>query len=275
MKKLIAIITATFILTLLASLYVDEAATNNGPRTILLTDRNTVSLNMPVNGESASAVQNALMEKASRLRAKDPIYLTLNSPGGSIFDGEKIIETAKGLPNKVHTISIFSASMSFVISQYLSTRYVLDSGVMMSHRAYAEGLSGQVPGNLVTRTLGLLSSLNMMSSVIAQRAGMSLKAYNDLVQDELWMRGKQAVDLKFADEVVQVQCDRSLFGGQEPKVMTVMGFLKVKVTWAKCPLVVAPLNVEMPESGLSDREREDIYNVFYNRRAFLNAGKGQ
>lgn len=268
MNKAIAIITVTIMLIVLASVFVEPLPAKDGPNTILLTELNTVSLNMPITGQSAAEVQQNLMKVSSRIRPKDEIYLVLNSPGGSIYDGEKIIETAQGLPNNVHTISIFSASMSFVISQYLSNRYILDSGVMMSHRAYAEGLSGQVPGNLVTRTLGLLSSLSQSNSKIAKRASLTLERYNDLIKDELWMRGNQAVELKFADEVVQVRCDRSLYGGQAPKEYTVMGFLKVKVTWAKCPLVTTPIGIEMA-NDVSQRDQQEIYTMFYNRAEYI------
>lgn len=238
-------------------------------KTIVLSKDNTVNLRMPIMGDTAKDIQVQLMKADRNLGSGEPIYLTLYSPGGSVSDGEHIIETAKGLDHQVDTISIFSASMSFILSQYMGKRYVLDSGVMMSHRASANGLSGQIPGNLVTRVLGLLTSLGQIDAHVASRAGMRTPAYQALIANELWMRGQRAVDLKFADEVVTVTCDESLQGGEEPQLVDT-GFFLVKVVWAKCPLITEPLSAVMAKTKEPVDFKELLRVYTWNRLRVYN-----
>lgn len=266
MNKAVAF-TVSALIGLVLLLSLPREADSKSRKVITLRDTNTVSLNMPIDGSSAKEVQQQLMNLSQALPSYEPIYLVLNSPGGSIDDGEKIIETAQGLPQMVHTISLFSASMSFIVSQYLDKRYILDTGTMMSHRAYAEGLSGQVPGNLVTRTLGLLASLDQVDEYVAKRAGMTKDAYQDLIRDELWMRGKKAVDLKLADEVTAVRCTKSLNGPGDARILRLFLF-DVKVVFHKCPLITEPLSVEIAGAP-SEQVKRQIHELLYDKSAFL------
>lgn len=251
--------------------FIIGASPNNnppkGPRVIELNERTTISLNMPIDGATALQVQQELISKSLKLRANDEIYLVLNSPGGSISDGEKIIETALGLPQKVHTISLFSASMSFIISQYLDKRYIVESGVMMSHRASAGGLQGQVPGNLITRTLGLLTHVMDIEKHVAERAGMTLPDYDKAIADEMWIRGHDAVDAKFADELIRVRCDRTLSGSADP-IMYDLGGFSAKVVWHKCPLITQPLSAAMDEKASFD-VRKAAEALLYDKEEFV------
>lgn len=260
MKHIMFLITAAIMFIALLSFLPQEVVSKTGPRVIILSERNTVSLNMPIDGASASDVQNGLMNASAKLRNKEPIYLVLNSPGGSISDGEKIIETAKGLSNPIHTISIFSASMSFIISQYLEDRLILESGVMMSHRAYAGGLEGQVPGNLVTRALSLLDNIRQIDFDVAKRAGMDVLAYEELIRDELWMRGIRAKDYQFADEVVTIRCDKTLQGPGEPQQFS-FGFFKVQVVFDKCPLITQPVSANIKGEATKEEKEEALLLV--------------
>jgi ATP-dependent protease ClpP protease subunit len=210
-------------------------------RTITLYDKNTIALRMPITDDTAAYIQQELIKK-SKEGAKE-VYLTLYSPGGSITAGQMIVETAKGLGIKVHTISIFSASMSFIISQALDSRYVLDSTTMMSHRGYIEGLAGNVPGSLVSRISWFLDMTDGIDSMVAKRAGMPKDAYKGIIADELWMTGSKAVLMGFADELIRIKCDRSLEGDAPALSITNMIF-ELEVVFSKCPLLLEPSEIK-------------------------------
>lgn len=267
MNKAVYILVSGFVFVFLMGLVPETASPKAGPRTIVLNEANTVSLNVAIDSNSASETQLQLMKKASHLPSSAPLYLILNSPGGSIVDGEKIIETAQGLPNPIHTISIFSASMSFIISQYLDRRLIVESGTMMSHRAYAEGIGGQIPGNLVTRTLGLLSAITQMDTAVAKRVGMAVTNYQEMIRDEAWLRGQEAVNYHFADEVVRIQCDRSL-SGPGPEQIVDLGLFKVVVRWHLCPLITRPFSVAMSDE-LTEEQRQQVNYMLYDKAAFV------
>ena len=106
-------------------------ATSNPGEVLTISDDNTIILNMPIFSDSASEVSKKLLEKDKKLKPGKPIYIVLDTPGGSVEEGLKIIEVAKSLPRPVHTISLFSASMGFVISQHLDSRFVIESSTLM------------------------------------------------------------------------------------------------------------------------------------------------
>lgn len=211
--------------------------------TVILTDNNTVNLNMPISGDSAKAVQQKLLAKSRKLNRRDPIYLFLNSPGGSISSGNEIIELAQGLPQKVHTITLFSASMAFIISQSLEDRLILRNGEMMSHRAFASGLSGNVPGSLLTRANALEKGLAEIDEEVAKRAGLETAKYQDMIKDELWMSSRTTRKLNFSDKTVKVFCDKSLDGTESTTVQVLI--FTVTVKFHKCPLITEPVSIEM------------------------------
>jgi ATP-dependent protease ClpP protease subunit len=254
---------AVLLASLMFLFVLSRKANSDELKTIVLTSENTISLNLPIIGRTAGNIQQSLMDsKASN------IYLVLNSPGGNVSDGYKIIETAKGLNKSVHTVSIFSASMSFIISQFLDKRYIIETGVMMSHRAYAGGMEGQVPGNLVIRTLDLLSEFVDLDQKISERANMPRITYENLTRDELWMHGVHAVELKFADEMVRIRCDSSLNGPADPSNVSFMG-ISVSIVFHKCPLITEPLSVSIENSNVSEEARQVIYKLLYNKEQFV------
>jgi len=118
---------------------------------ILLQRRNMVLLRGPITSRSIAPVMQKLIIMSMFLKSSETIYLVLDTPGGSISAGNLFIDLCQSLPQKIKTLSLFSASMGFHIAQSLGERAVLPSTVVMSHRAHIEGLSGEVPGEAVQR----------------------------------------------------------------------------------------------------------------------------
>src|ERR1700692_1248743 len=110
--------------------------------TVVLSKDNTVVLSGEVDEKTASEViPKARALSQQYFQGNKPLYLFLNTPGGSIQIGLEIIEALKGLGRPINTVSLFSASMGFQIVQGLSERLVLSNGILMSHRA-----AGQISG---------------------------------------------------------------------------------------------------------------------------------
>lgn len=268
MRIIVLVVTILAPIAVIGGLLFANSADSAQSDLIVLSDDNTISLNMPIMGSSARDIQTELLRKSAGLSPTKPLYLFLNSPGGSVTDGERIVEVARGLPQKVHTISLFSASMSFIISQYLDNRYITESGVMMSHRAYSGGYEGQVPGNLITRTLFTLAQIVAVDRHVAERAGMGTKQYEDLIANELWMDSQEAIHLKLADKTVRVRCDKTLQGPGPAKNIEVFMF-KVAVTFHKCPLITEPLSVELANSATPEA-RTVVERMFHDKESFVH-----
>ena len=216
----------------------------NQPKSIILTKKNTISFNDEFNPMTVANKQKELFELAESSPEKE-LYIVMYSPGGSVSAGSLFIDTVKALGKKVHTITIFSASMGYQTVQGLGNRYILPSGTLMSHRAYIEGLSGQFPGELNTRINMLMSSTERLDQVAANRVGISLEEYKKQVHDELWLVGQQAVDLGHADAVVNAVCDESLSGTHKEIIGTMFG--PVELEYSNCPLITGFLGYEFKE----------------------------
>jgi len=66
---------------------------------IVLHTANTVNFRGAVTADSVTAIQLKIDRQAKRLHRSKPLYLVINSPGGSIDAGEQLIEFLKGYPN--------------------------------------------------------------------------------------------------------------------------------------------------------------------------------
>lgn len=238
MKKVIAI-GVVLIATILASSSADA-------QTVNLTKKNTLVLSSQVDDASVAKLIQEAKALDSESKSKDPIYLFLYTPGGSIQAGMELIESLKTLNRPVHTISLFSASMGFQIAQNLGMRYILSSGVLMSHEAYG-GFEGAFSHgkSQIDSVYGLWLNriLEMDLQTVARTKGkQTLESYRKAYSKDLWLTGAQAVKGGYADQVVKVRCDVSMSGFKE-EIVYFMG-MALKVKFSECPMNTAPLSIE-------------------------------
>ena len=228
---------------LLAFMLVAFSVTSVSAKTVTLTNQNSMSLNGQVDGASMTALMTKLQE-LNKIETQEPIYLLINSPGGSIYDGFDFIRFAKTSKRPIHTITLFAASMAFQIVEALGDRYVTNYSTLMSHRAKG-GFQGEFPGQLNSRYEHVISHiLEQDKEVISRTKGkQTLESYAKLIQNEYWANSDKAIEDGFADENVQVSCDKSLEGTREQRVD--LGFFAVDVTFSNCPLIVNPVAIRL------------------------------
>lgn len=232
-----------------------EAKARKAPKVIVLTSKNSLSLRDVVMPDSVAKIQDKAIQLSQKLDKNEPIYLVLDTPGGSVDAGNQMIETLLALPNRVDTITIFAASMGFQTVQGLGKRYITPSGTLMSHRA-AGGVRGQIPGEAVTRLRWMLEDIQRMETRTAARLNMSLQDYQALIWNEYWVSGENAIKEGMADEEVLMRCDSSLSGTKTEKVYTFFG--PIKLVWSNCPLITYPLDVDLSDLWIfKDEKKKD------------------
>jgi ATP-dependent protease ClpP protease subunit len=195
-----------------------------------------------------------MLELSAKLPRDAVIYLVLDTPGGEIEAGSRFIDAAHGIPQKVKTITLFAASMGYHIAQELDERLITVHGTLMSHRAKAGEISGEIPGNLVTRVNALLRDLDLADARIARRLGMSLEDYKEMIRDEYWVVGPDAVEQRSADGLANIHCAPDLQGTEIITVNTIFG--AVDVTLSKCPAISGPLGIAIHNDVPKDKQKE-------------------
>lgn len=205
---------------------------------IVLTEDNSIVFNQQVSADYSSKKTLEIMKKAKK---GIPLFLVLDTPGGSVTAGLAFIDAIKSLKVPVHTITIFAASMGYQFVQELGVRYITPSGTLMSHRGAVGGLSGQVPGELNSRLNHIQAILSGMSSRAAARVGMSKQDYDAAIINELWVSGEDAVNSKHVDKIVNVICDKTLTDGIYTQEMRTI-FGQVSLVFSKCPLISTPID---------------------------------
>lgn len=204
--------------------------------TITLTEDNHIVFSGEVSDSSVANAQIKLGQLSARLSKSDVIYLVLDTPGGSVSAGNQFIDFAKALPQKIKPISIFAASMGYHFFQSFDERIMQSSSTIMSHRVSLGGLSGQIPGELITRLNSIIATSNQMDDVAAKRVGLSREAYQKLIHDELWLNGQDAVRLGHADRLAKIRCSNDLITGTRVETVRTM-FGPLDVTFSTCPLI--------------------------------------
>lgn len=243
---------------------------------IVLGKKNTLSFREVVTSRSISRLQRKLLNMSYRLPRKATIYLVLDSPGGNISAGNVFIDTAKAIPQKVKTISLFSASMAYHIVQNLDERIVTPSGTLMSHRASLGGMGGEIgsdgKGEYLTRTNWILRQLKIMDSKVARRLKMPLKKYQNLIRDEYWVDGQDAVAEKSADRVALVRCGKDLKGTEIVVINSFFG--TIDAHFSKCPLISYPIKIGKVNFSTANRAEKArllkyVDSLFNHKRRFV------
>jgi ATP-dependent protease ClpP protease subunit len=216
---------------------------------IVLSKSNTLVLSGEVDGpNTADLIKNARELGQAHFSGGKPIYLFLNTPGGSIQVGLELIEALHGLNRPVDTVTLFAASMGFQIAQSLGQRYVLKNGILMSHRAAGEisgSFGGSVPSQMDSRYGLWLSRVKELDEQTVSRTGgkQTLESYQKAYANELWLTGTQSVAAGYADKIVALRCDSSLDGVTTHSV----DFLGVTVKFDldNCPINTSPMNIRV------------------------------
>jgi len=243
---------------------------------LVLEDANTLVFRNVVTDKSVSKLLAEAIKKSKKLPKHVPFYLFLDTPGGSVPAGELAIDTFHGLGRDTKTISMVAASMGFHWVQNLGDRLILPAGRLMSHRMRVEGLGGQIPGEAVTRMQMLIEDSENLSIRAANRMQLTLPDYENLIEDEYWTRGKQAVADRAADKVVLVKCGNSLQGTYTDEIEFIFG-ITIPIKWSKCPLIAYPVAIGKPKrEGIEDfidemlEAEKFVEMLIYEKQKFID-----
>lgn len=244
-------------LLLLALMILPTMGLASDKKILTLSEKNSITFNSQFTGSYVASKQMEAFEKCA-INVGQEITIVLYTPGGSVSAGQLFFDTLNALPCKFNTLTVFAASMGYQTVQNLGKRYILPSGILMSHRAYVSGLSGEIGGELDAILNLLKTNVEDLDKVAAKRVGLTLKQYQDLVRDELWLTADNAVKTNHADEIVLARCDETLSGSYFRRFDTFFGSFDVE--FSNCPLVTGVISV----ARASLKEERYIRNYYNN-----------
>lgn len=165
----------------------------------LLDDR-IVFLNGGVDEVSSNLIISQLLYLES-VDNEAPIYLYINSPGGSVYAGLQIIDTMNFINAPVYTVCTgIAMSMGFAIltSGEKGYRYALKNATLMCHR-----VSSGSRGNIQEMEIDMEETKrldNLLTDMIAKNIGMTTKKYLKYVIQDHFLTSYEG--LKFGSEGV-------------------------------------------------------------------------
>ena len=164
-----------------------------------LTSANTILLVGEIGAEQSLLGQEINMKAQSG----KPLYLLINSPGGSVLDGNMIVSAIQASSVPIYTICFqMCASMASAIFEAGVKRYMVDRSILMFHEA-SGGVQGQF--NQMKSRLNIFDKLvYKMDKDIAARVGIPLDQFLAKLPNELWLDAEDAVQQHYADGLVNV-----------------------------------------------------------------------
>jgi ATP-dependent protease ClpP protease subunit len=190
--------------------------------------KNTVTLRGEVNDNSILDLQDKLALLDAERDSEDyPIYLVIDSRGGSIQAGLNFIEFAKTIKN-LHTINLYAASMASAIQQALPGKRIgLENSVSMFHRPSGEFKGQFGEGEVESKLQFSKDRAAIFESINAARMQLSLADYKAKVVKEYWVVGAENLKQHIVDEIDSIRCDNALIKATEDLE---------EVRFSSCPL---------------------------------------
>lgn len=157
-----------------------------------------VYLNGPI--FNSEPVVSQLHEAA---RKNSVVYLLINSPGGSVFDGSLIVTAVESSPVPVHTVCMqLCASMAAIIHQYGAKRLMVNRSTLMFHDA-AGNLQGYL-SHMTSRINYLRKFISKADAFIAIRARKDINKFFESLNSEVWLDAEDSLASGFSDEIVNM-----------------------------------------------------------------------
>ena len=194
-------------------------------KNIELKENNLLILKGEINNKLASQFILELNKKDQ----KKNIYVYLDTNGGSVDAGNRIIEEIKNY--NLDCIASKAVSMGFAILQSCNKRYITEYATLMQHQM-SYGIMNEK--EKIESYVNYIKQMDdKLTSLQAKKIGISSSKLKKKTFNDWWLFGENAVYENCADEVVNIKCSSKLTN----KTYNVDSG-SYTYTYSKCPLVI-------------------------------------
>lgn len=184
----------------------------------------TVMIEGPIMDDNIEPVVEYLVQLE---QTSEPIYVLINSPGGSIIAGERFISAMESAKGPVVTICTkLCASMASFILEFGSKRYASNRSLLLFHDG-----AGAFEGNFirVKNELAVIQrQVDKMDEYICHKSKVDCVKFRKDKLDETWLDSEDAFNQGFLDGVVKTPNNPL----SKPLPINIGGDMKTKKTWS-------------------------------------------
>jgi len=236
-------------------------------KVVTLTANNFVSLIGPVSRNSVDDLIKSFNSKniLEYIQEEGKIILYINSPGGSVFAGNHLVQYIKTLQSQnisVDCVGQNFMSMGFVIMQSCSKRYAMFDSIGMQHQM-SLGMKGNLENfkthfNLIERVNAMLIDMEI------KKIGISKADYLENILSDWWSYGIENVENNIVDDLINVKCTPNVMIERLKKKENMFGF-EFEIDMSKCPILN---DIKLSERNMT--KYFDFENYSINVKQILN-----
>jgi ATP-dependent Clp protease protease subunit len=174
-----------------------------------LFESRTVFVSGEVNSELALKVNRQLLA-LERVNPNAPIVLWIDSPGGEVYSGFSIYDTAQFISPKVITVvSGLAASMGSVIALAAdkANRFAFPNAKLLIHQPLIGGAIRGQASDLEIHAKDIIELKKKMHRLYAERTGYPLEKFVDLMERDRWVDPKEAIELGLISKIITSRKD--------------------------------------------------------------------
>jgi ATP-dependent protease ClpP protease subunit len=179
------------------------------------------------------------LQELEAVKTKTTLVIRINSVGGDLYTSLGIFTQLKDLPaHKTVIIDGIAASAASVIAMAGDVIQIPPGGSIMIHEAAMtlEGTYQHTDLKLVEKRLEAAN--DMAAQTYHAKTGLEVDAIRALMAKETWLTGQDAVDKKFADELIHSASAPTMNLSADKKSITVNG-----VTFSTAGIKALPENI--------------------------------
>ena len=217
------------------------ASKDNERPIITLDKKNTVFINDEINEESMSKA----IFKLVHISVND-IYIYIDSYGGNVKHGNRFIEVMEyySKEKNIYCIVSHAASMAFIILQRCPHRYATPSAVLMQHNIKVSSIDNEKKN--VKNYIEYVDDIenNLIEQQI-KRLKIEKQKFIELVRNDWWLSGSQALLINAIDKLVIVGCNTKVNETYERITYETINKNMIKITkiYSFCPLIKHPISI--------------------------------
>ena len=211
-------------------------------------------------GESAVASNMQIGDiTCSAENALESVNVEINSPGGSVMEGQRIYNALKGISSRgvevITTVSGLAASMGSVILMAGDQRKMTQGSRIMIHEA---SVMAYGDANDLRKQSNILESISSeIAEIYAEKANGTAEDMRELMKDETWMTASEAKKAGFVDVIIKDGKESADNNSNQPQpTNNNIMFSKDKDLTAK--LEASQAEVTDLEATITKREAESV-----------------